>query len=119
MKRDPLEYCWWALLSMPAGIILACASVVVLFFLTGCATDTMQVVWHKSTDPDRDCRAVVRTPDGFNKYLGCSWKDKGVCHFISRDFTLASERDAMAVVGHELKHCADGQWHPTPVLKTY
>lgn len=92
-----------------------------LLLLAGCATDTMQVVWHKSDDPDRDCRAVVRTPEGaISKYRGCSWKDKGVCHVIARDFTLPSEREAMATLGHELKHCADGQWHAVPVqLRTF
>lgn len=45
-------------------------------------------------------------------YRGCSrWnRDAGICTILTPDFEI-HERNLMATLGHELKHCFDGPWH--------
>jgi hypothetical protein len=92
-------------------------AVAALIVLSGCVSvpDRVAIEWKRGTpeEIDRACRkthgahAIV-----LGHYRGCSVfnRDAKVCTVWAADFTLL-EREKMATLGHELKHCFDGQWH--------
>lgn len=90
-----------------------------LAFATACATTTTQSVsvrWervaledvHKVCAKQHGAGAIV-----LGHYRGCStWnRDAGVCTIWAPDFPEQKQRELMATLGHELKHCFDGPWH--------
>lgn len=86
--------------------------------LSGCATpspDAMSVRWvrvdqeeiHRVCAQEHGHAAIV-----IGKYRGCTRfsREARVCTIWAVDFAL-TERERMATLGHELKHCFDGPWH--------
>lgn len=68
-------------------------------FLTGCATvGERSIVWHKG-----DVLALCKTDNP--RVQGCFWRGSGVCHVAAPDWDFET-------LGHEVKHCFDGTWHP-------
>lgn len=86
-----------------------------VLLLTSCASpDTVIVKWHKVDDPDTFCRAIAPANKTYipgGKFLGCKWSESGICHIAAKDFTKITEMKEAAILGHELKHCFDGEWH--------
>ena len=87
--------------------------------LAACATpapDKVTVRWvrvdqaeiHKVCGKQHGAGAIV-----LGHYRGCStWnRDAGVCTIWAPDFPEVKQRELMATLGHELKHCFDGPWH--------
>jgi hypothetical protein len=50
---------------------------------------------------------------GNQKILGCQFiADDGICTIVAKDFATETNYREMYVLGHEVKHCFDGKWHP-------
>ena len=90
-----------------------------LLALSACATTTPESVsvrWvrvaiediHKVCKDRHGAGAIV-----LGHYRGCStWnRDARVCTIWAPDFPEQKQRELMATLGHELKHCFDGPWH--------
>lgn len=101
---------------------------VVLLLTAGCATrppDSVEVQWVRvpAEQIDKFCKdraGRYATIIGHNR--GCSqWnRDAGTCTIWSPDSNEKlgmsavgdrRQREVMATLGHELKHCFDGPWH--------
>lgn len=98
---------------------LAAILLILVLFAAGCSinpnvgTDqqTMQVVWHRVNNVHSLCQRLTGRQVLFGKVRGCAIWNKQVCHIYAPDFKNIEERERMATLGHELKHCFDGQWH--------
>ena len=95
------------------------AAICTALALSACATTTPQSVsvrWvrvaledvHNVCAKQHGAGAIV-----LGHYRGCStWnRDAGVCTIWAPDFPEQKQRELMATLGHELKHCFDGAWH--------
>ena len=96
---------------------------------TALAQTPIQIVWHKTDTAIGDCMRhqaamTPRLPRLFYKPIygkdferlgeGCVIMDKGVCHVYAKDSPVIDgrfEKDQWAVLGHEVKHCFDGNFH--------
>lgn len=77
----------------------------ILLFLTGCATPGEQrIVWHKASDLD------LYTLCKSDTVRGCYWRSGGVCHVVAPDIGQWSPH-TLETLGHEVKHCFDVSWH--------
>lgn len=83
--------------------------------LSGCASTPrapqkdFTVVWHRTsstTVADAFCQPSKRSGrPSFKPLLGCQyWTVGNVCHVVSYELD-------METLGHELRHCFDGQFH--------
>ena len=74
----------------------------------------VRVVWHRVADPWRECLAAYPKGMGQNYRArlmlagGCYVMRGDVCHVYAPDGPDAQ----LAILGHELKHCFDGNFHP-------
>lgn len=75
------------------------------------------VVWNRVEDPHRVCESLSGRKHFFN-ILGCShWSgpavDGGprVCAIYAPEPRNERDLQRFATLGHELKHCLDGNWH--------
>jgi hypothetical protein len=86
-----------------------------LLLLNACATmgNSVSVVWHKVTPAEAReiCTRFVGPAAFGNFWRGCAVVKSGTCTIYAPDFSLITQREQMATLGHELKHCFDGAWH--------
>jgi hypothetical protein len=70
------------------------------------------VSWERTEDAEKVCRTWFPsfTPF-FYRIRGCAKWAGNVCTIVAPDFKSEDEREKMATLGHELKHCFDGSWH--------
>jgi hypothetical protein len=75
------------------------------------------VVWNRVEEPHRVCESLSGRKNFFN-ILGCShWsapKVEGgprVCSIYAPEPRNERDLQRFATLGHELKHCLDGNWH--------
>lgn len=93
---------------MAAAVRLA-----LLLLLAGCAAaprDAVSVRWVRVEDPVAACRKAHPTAP-FWGVRGCAVMRGSECTIYARDVADAQDRDKLATLGHELKHCFDGSWH--------
>lgn len=65
--------------------------------------DAKFVVWVRPATLE-SVREICENP----RALGCQrWKN-GICYVVAMDYG----GDTLTTLGHELKHCFDGAWHP-------
>lgn len=102
-----------AFISPVATIITVAAALLA----TNCASitpDQVTVKWVRvsAEDINKICKANDPVPIVIGKYRACStWsRDAKTCTIWAPDFVI-NEREKMASLGHELKHCFDGGWH--------
>ena len=81
--------------------------------LAGCQTfppkENIQVVWHKSDNPEFQC--PKHSPTAKGKVLaGCQWWEGTVCHVVAPPGT---DELALEMLGHEVRHCFDPDWKHT------
>lgn len=73
------------------------------------STETMPVTWKRAADPMKACDAESkRVGNGGFKYTvqACSfWTDK-TCVIIT------GTKTNLHTLGHEIRHCFQGDWHP-------
>ena len=67
----------------------------------------------KSSDIHKVCRDQSRAVLVYGQINGCTVYTKTGCKIYAADFTL-EETGKQAILGHELKHCFDGNWHKDP-----
>lgn len=100
------------------AFVAACAVVVLA---TGCAglaqpNAARYVTWEK-VPVDRIeavCTRIMsgKAPEG-TRWRGCAYMlPNGNCTIYAPDFTSPRDFIWTSNLGHELKHCFDGQWHP-------
>ena len=87
----------------------------VCLLLAGCLSipvkpQTVTVEWHRTDNAEFYCNAKARKG---KVLVGCQYwlwsADSGlVCHVVAPDGT---DDEILSVVGHELKHCFDNDWH--------
>lgn len=96
-----------------AGLALAVS-------LQGCITVTdmstgvegvYAVSWVKVEDPHKVCTELTGPSTLFLKTLGCVTRKDGLCTIYSRAPKDEMDTKLFAIVGHELMHCTDGDWH--------
>jgi transcriptional regulator with XRE-family HTH domain len=90
-----------------------------LLALAACATpspNTVTVKWVRVSQ--EEINKVCADKHGrdaivIGYYRGCStWnRDAATCTIWAVDFPETKQRELMATLGHELKHCFDGPWH--------
>ena len=100
-----MKWCWislWLLLS-------ACAATP--------ASDNVAVVWNRVEEPQRVCESLSGRKNLFH-ILGCShWSGPAteggprVCSIYAPEPRHERDFERFATLGHELKHCFDGNWH--------
>jgi hypothetical protein len=73
---------------------------------------SVTIHWRKVTSPDQYCRQVnrgmsQRHPADKEIFLGCAhWNTtKSECTIVT------GLKDNLDTIGHEVKHCFDGDWH--------
>lgn len=82
---------------------------VLALFLAGCATNPdsgIVVRWYKHESKasfDTACEITVR----HGAVIGCARPGAGVCNIHTR----TNDRDLNDTLGHELRHCFEGNWH--------
>lgn len=83
--------------------------------LGGCTsldtTHAMLVTWHKVDNAHEVCQRLSGRVMFFKHIKGCARWSASECAIYAPDFQQEHERDKMATLGHELKHCFDGKWH--------
>jgi hypothetical protein len=93
----------------------------VLVLLPACAStpdsDKVAVVWNRTEEPHRVCESLSGRKQFFN-ILGCSqWSEPGapggprICSIHAPEPRNERDLERFATLGHELKHCFDGNWH--------
>jgi len=73
------------------------------------SNETISVTWKRAADPMKACDAESkRVGNGGFKYLvqACSFWTKDSCVIIT------GNRTNLHTVGHEMRHCFQGDWHP-------
>ena len=88
-----------------------------LILLTGCATvnEGVQIMWHKTTNPAVDCANVHGKVSSDTS--GCYVWRQTVCHVYAPDPPIPIQNAAgyhrlqWSTLGHEIKHCFDGNFH--------
>lgn len=86
-----------------------------ILLLASCAAPQGQTVQWVRLAPekvDEICRGLSKQALVYNRFGACSKKENGVCTIYASDFK-AYDTELEARLGHELKHCFDGTWHPT------
>lgn len=70
------------------------------------------IEWIKVAPADihKVCRDISRAVLVNGRINGCSVQTKAGCRIYAADFKQ-DDTTKMAVLGHEVKHCFDGQWH--------
>jgi hypothetical protein len=75
------------------------------------------VVWNRIEEPHRVCESLSGRKQFFN-ILGCSqWGEANasggprVCSIYAPEPRNERDLERFATLGHELKHCFDGNWH--------
>jgi hypothetical protein len=99
-----------------------------LFFLTillllhACAApqsadSNVAVVWNRVEEPQRVCESLSGRKNFF-RILGCShWSGPAAeggprtCAIYAPEPRHERDYERFATLGHELKHCLDGNWH--------
>lgn len=84
-----------------------------LLVLAGCAhvpPDVVSVRWVKVEDPVAACRKAYPSAP-FWGVRGCTVMRGAECTIYARDADGEQDRERLATLGHELKHCFDGRWH--------
>lgn len=98
------------------GYAIAIASVLLW---AGCATrspDHVTVKWVRVGQDEIHRVCAQRqghnpTVIGRNRACAIYNRDAGFCTIWASDFIDVRDRELMASLGHELKHCFDGPWH--------
>jgi len=70
-------------------------------------TNTTVVTWELVDDIDATCRKII-PPVEIEKYTtiyGCAQWSTNMCKIYTSTTTTA------AILGHELRHCFEGNWH--------
>ena len=100
------------LLSALVGLLPACAATV-----PPADPGRVAVVWNRIEDPHRVCESLSGRKHFFN-ILGCShWSEPTVdggprvCSIYAPEPRNERDLQRFATLGHELKHCLDGNWH--------
>lgn len=71
--------------------------------------DAKFVVWIRPATLE-SVREICENP----RALGCQrWKN-GVCYVVAMDYG----GDTLTTLGHELKHCFDGDWHSDGIIRS-
>jgi hypothetical protein len=97
---------------------------VVLVLLPACVASPpapdpagVAVVWNRTEEPHRMCESLSGRKQFFH-ILGCSqWAEPGVqgrprtCSIYAPEPRSERDLERFATLGHELKHCLDGNWH--------
>jgi hypothetical protein len=88
-----------------------------LLVLSGCASNppmpaARAIEWIKvdSASIHKFCREQSRAVLVYGQIQGCTVVSKTGCKIYAADFKQ-DESAKMAVLGHEVKHCFDGNWH--------
>ncbi len=94
-----------------------------LAVLPGCASTPsaseprVAVVWNRVEEPHRVCESLSGRTSFFN-ILGCShWTEPAAagaprtCAIYAPEPRNERDLQRFATLGHELKHCLDGNWH--------
>jgi hypothetical protein len=94
---------------------------VVLALLPACVSkpdsDKVAVVWNRTEEPHRVCESLSGRKNFFH-ILGCSqWSEPAapggprICSIYAPEPRNERDLQRFATLGHELKHCLDGNWH--------
>lgn len=94
---------------------------VVLAVLPACVSTPPEpgvaVVWNRVDEPHRVCESLSGRKHFFH-ILGCSqWSEPAaqggprVCSIYAPEPRHERDVERFATLGHELKHCFDGNWH--------
>jgi hypothetical protein len=97
--------------------------VIVLALLPGCVAappgsdSGVAVVWNRVEEPHRLCESLSGRKHFFH-ILGCSqWAEPNsqggprLCSIYAPEPRNERDLERFATLGHELKHCFDGNWH--------
>jgi hypothetical protein len=93
------------LVAATASLLTACSTVNNVDPLFYSKTKTIQ--WKKVNNVDAYCRSRVPNPKPYLTYHACAdWRDPNKCVIVT------GMTDNFEHLGHELKHCFEGAFHP-------
>lgn len=98
---------------MRAALLVVLLAVLASVLLAGCASpqlDAVTVRWVRVEDPLAECRKVYPAAPLWG-VRGCAVMRGAECTIYARDVAGPEDRERLATLGHELKHCFDGRWH--------
>ena len=93
-------------------------AIVFCLVVSGCATlqPGISIEWHRTLNAPADC--IKLRKDAPQNTVGCSKMIEGICHIWAPDTAVRvinGKRIAIqgqwATLGHEVKHCFDGDYH--------
>ena len=88
-----------------------------IFVIAGCAAipsggREVTIVWHRTkshADADAICRRLLTNAPN-QRIRGCSWDEGKICHIVSPEIRFVTDYKGQETLGHEVKHCFDGEW---------
>ena len=78
--------------------------------------DTVTITWRVADNVQTECNAMMLEKGGVtltDQVSACSyWSEDDTCTIITTRIT------SMSILGHEVRHCYQGHWHPWAVTLT-